>query len=162
MSADRPLSTLGHVPLLEGLDPERLEALESAGSTREVEAGEILVAEGRPVEDLFIVLRGELEVFLPKSPSRLARNRIARLGAGACVGEYSFVDKDRASASVAARVPTRVFAIPQVEFERRLGADPALGRTVYRNLLRLLVARLREANERLDLFRPRPSAEWRS
>jgi CRP-like cAMP-binding protein len=154
MSTDRLLAGLKQSEVFRGLGTAGLESLERVGSAVALDAGEIIIEEGQRVTDLFVVIRGELEVFLPKTDSRLTRIRVARRGPGDCIGEYSFVDKNPASASVAAKMPSQVFRISQAEFERKLDADPAIGRTVYRNLLRLLVARLREDNQLLDLFRP--------
>lgn len=154
MSTDRLLAGLEQSEVFRGLGSPGLESLERAGSAVALDAGEVIIEEGQQVTDLFVVIRGELEVFLPETESRLTRIRVARKGPGDCIGEYSFVDKNPASASVAAKVPSRVFRISQAEFERKLDADPAIGRTFYRNLLRLLVARLREENQLLDLFRP--------
>jgi CRP-like cAMP-binding protein len=154
MSTDRLLAGLKQSEVFRGLGAAGLESLEGAGSIVALDAGEVIIAEGQHVTDLFVVIRGELEVFLPKTESRLTRIRVARKGPGDCIGEYSFVDRNPASASVAAKVPSEVFKISQAEFERRLDADPAIGRTFYRNLLRLLVARLRQDNQLLDLFRP--------
>jgi CRP-like cAMP-binding protein len=142
--------------MFEGLGRGALEELRASGSARGLGADETIIEEGQQVADLFVVIRGELEVFLPKTKSRLRRVRIARVGPGDRIGEYSFVDKNPASASVASRIQTEVFGIPQVEFERKLEADPAFGQVVHRNLLRLLVARLREENQQLDLFQPLP------
>jgi CRP-like cAMP-binding protein len=154
MSTDQLLANLKQSKLLRELGDPGLESLENAGAAIELQPGEIIIEEGQQVTDLFVVIRGELEVFLPKSESRVSRIRVARKVPGDCIGEYSFVDKNPASASVAAKVPSEVFRISQAEFERKLDADPALGRIVYRNLLHLLVARLREENQVLDLFRP--------
>jgi CRP/FNR family transcriptional regulator, cyclic AMP receptor protein len=154
MSADRLISSLKQSKLFRELGTADLESLERTGSAIELDAGEIIIEEGQQVTDLFVLIRGELEVFLPKTESRLTRIRVARKVPGDCIGEYSFVDKNPASASVAAKVPSEVFRISQAEFERKLDADPAIGGTVYRNLLHLLVARLREENQVLDLFRP--------
>ncbi len=154
MSTDRLLAGLKQSAVLRGLASAGLESLERAGSAVALDAGEVIIEEGERVKDLFVVIRGELEVFLPKTESRMTRIRVARKVPGDCIGEYSFVDKNPASASVAAKVPSEVFRISQAEFEQKLDADPAIGRTVYRNLLRLLVARLREDNQLLDLFRP--------
>jgi signal-transduction protein with cAMP-binding, CBS, and nucleotidyltransferase domain len=154
MSTDRLLSNLKQSKLFRELGTAGLVSLEHAGAAIELEAGEIIIEEGQQVTDLFVVIRGELEVYLPKTESRVTRIRVARRVPGDCIGEYSFVDKNPASASVAAKVPSEVFRISQVEFERKLDGDPALGRIVYRNLLHLLVARLREEIQVLDLFRP--------
>ena len=154
MSTDRLLANLKQSELFRELGDAGLDSLEKAGDAIELEAGEIIIEEGQQVTYLFVVIRGELEVFLPKSESRSSRIRVARKVPGDCIGEYSFVDKYPASASVAAKVPSDVFWIAQAEVEQKLDADPALGRIVYRNLLHLLVARLREENQVLDLFRP--------
>jgi CRP-like cAMP-binding protein len=154
MSTDRLSAGLKQSGVFKGLTSDGLESLQRIGSAVELDAGEVIIEEGQRVTDLFVVIRGELEVFMPQTESRVTRIRVARKGPGDCIGEYSFVDKNPASASVAAKVPSEVFRISQAEFQKKLDADPTIGRTVYRNLLRLLVARLREDNEMLDLFRP--------
>jgi CRP-like cAMP-binding protein len=154
MSTDRLLSGLKQSRVFRGLGAASLESLAVVGSVVELEAGEIVIAEGQPVTDLFVVIHGELEVFLPKTEARLTRIRVAQAAPGDCIGEYSFVDKNPASASVAAKSASEVFRISHAEFQRKLDTDPDIGRNVYRNLLRLLVARLREGNQLLDLFRP--------
>lgn len=151
-----------------GLEPERLEAVERAGRRATLAAGDVAIEEGRPNDRLFVVVRGELEVFLPKTPERLTRVSIARVGRGECIGEYSFVDDRPTSASVAATTETEVFTIAQADLERILASDAAAGRVVYRNLLRLLVGRLRSENQLLNLWASAPgvggaaSEEWRS
>jgi CRP/FNR family transcriptional regulator, cyclic AMP receptor protein len=154
MPTDRLLAGLKQSRVFRGLGTAGLESLERAGSARELAAGEILIEEGQEVTELFVVIGGELEVFLPQTESRLTRIRVARAVTGDCIGEYSLVDKNPASASVAAKSPSQVFTISHADFERALDGDPAIGRTIYHNLLRLLVARLREDNQLLDLFRP--------
>jgi len=154
MSTDRLLAGLKQSRVFHELGAASLASLAAAGSVVELEAGEIIVEEGQAVTDLFVVIDGELEVFLPKTDSRLTRIRVARAAPGDCIGEYSFVDKNPASASVAAKSASEVFRISHAEFQRKLDDDPDIGRNVYRNLLRLLVARLRQDNELLDLFRP--------
>jgi CRP/FNR family transcriptional regulator, cyclic AMP receptor protein len=154
MPADRLLASLKQSRAFRGLGAASLESLQRVGSVRELTAGEVLIEEGQEVTELFVVIGGELEVFLPKTESRVTRIRVARAVPGDCIGEYSLVDKNPASASVAAKSPSQVFTISHAEFEHALDGDPAIGRTVYHNLLRLLVARLREDNQMLDLFRP--------
>jgi CRP-like cAMP-binding protein len=152
--SDRLLAGLKQSRVFRGLEVASLESLAVVGSVVELGAGEIIVAEGQPVTDLFVVIHGELEVFLPQTEARATRIRVARAAPGDCIGEYSFVDNNPASASVAAKSASEVFRISHAEFQRKLDAEPEIGRNVYRNLLRLLVARLREDNELLDLFRP--------
>jgi CRP-like cAMP-binding protein len=152
--SDRVLASLKQSRVFRGLGVASLESIALAGSVVDLEAGELIIAEGQPVTDLFVVIHGELEIFLPQTADRLTRIRVARAAPGDCIGEYSFVDKNPASASVASKSPSEVFRISHAEFQRKLDGEPEIGRNVYRNLLCLLVARLREDNELLDLFRP--------
>ena len=92
-----------------GLDARRLETIWGSGRTAEFGPGDLMIEEGQPNDQLFVVLRGELEVFLPKTPQRLTRITIASVGPGDCIGEYSFLIDDRpTSASVAAKGATEV------------------------------------------------------
>jgi CRP/FNR family transcriptional regulator, cyclic AMP receptor protein len=143
---------LEHSTVFAGLDPERLEAIWRSGRTVRFSPGDLAIEEGRPNDRLFVVLRGELEVYLPKTPERLTRISIARVGQGDCIGEYSFLDDRPTSASVAATAETEVFEISQAELERLLEGDAAAGQVVYRNLLHLLVGRLRAENQLLNLW----------
>src|SRR5262245_6933006 len=152
--SDRLLAGLKQSRVFRGLGDASLESIALVGSVVDLGAGEIIIAEGQPVTDLFVVIHGELEVFLPQTEARLTRIRVARAVPGDCIGEYSFVDENPASASVAAKSASEVFRISHAEFQRKLDAEPDIGRNVYHNLLRLLVARLREDNQLLDLFRP--------
>src|SRR5262249_35128723 len=118
MPTDRLLAGLKQSSVFRGLGAASLESLERVGSARELTAREVLIEEGREMPELFVVIGGELEVFLPKTASRLTRIRVARAVAGDCIGEYSLVDKNPASASVAAKSPSQIFTISHAEFER--------------------------------------------
>ena len=135
-----------------GLDRERIEAIERSGSRAEFHPGDLVIEEGQPNDHLFVVLRGELEVFLPKTDERVTKVSIAPVGPGDCIGEYSFVDDKPASASVVATTQAEVFKIPQTEFQRILDSDANAGQVIYRNLLCLLVKRLRAENQLLNLL----------
>jgi CRP/FNR family transcriptional regulator, cyclic AMP receptor protein len=154
MATDSVVSSLARSTVFAGVDRERLEAIRGRGRMRSLEPSQIVVEEGQPSSALFVVVDGELEVFLPKTSDRYTRVRIATIAAGDCIGEYSLIDEKPASASVVATRRTDLFAIGRHDFLDLLEADPTIGRIVYRNLLLLLVARLREGNRQLDLFRP--------
>jgi len=145
------LTSLQQSKIFAGLELQRLETIWRRGRTAEFSPGDLVIEEGRPNDHLFVVLRGELEVFLPKTAARLTRISIARVGPGDSIGEYSFLDDQPTSASVSAKAETEVFKISQAEFEQTLNSDSATGQVVYRNLLRLLVGRLRTENQLLDL-----------
>jgi CRP-like cAMP-binding protein len=120
-----------------------------------LKSGEFILTEGTPGEGLYVVLEGEVEVFLPARGGtgslRPTRIRLARLGPGRCLGEYGVIDDQASSASAAALTPTRLCFLPKAKFRGLLERNDQVGRIVYANLLRYLVGRLRSKDKELDV-----------
>lgn len=146
--------TLSRCALMRELSPQDVERIYRAGTVERYGAGETVIAEGQVNTRLFVVLRGEVEVRLPARKDRFTAVRLARLGSGSCIGEYSFIDQRPTSAAVVTRVDTEVFTLSNDELNRVLAGDVRLERTFYRNLLVVMIERLREDNAVLDLIRP--------
>jgi CRP-like cAMP-binding protein len=133
--------------------------LDSVVSASEVvlrKAGELILSEGTPGDGLYIVLEGEVEVFLPqRAPSggnRASRIRLNRLGPGRCLGEYGLIDDRTSSASASALTATRLCFLPKATFRKLVERHDHLARIVYANLLGYLVSRLRGKDRELDLI----------
>ena len=154
MATQSVMTSLARSSVLQGVDPARLEAIRDRGRILSLAPGQTVVEEGAPSMALLVVVEGELEVFLPKTAERFTRVRLAASGVGDCIGEYSLIDEKPASASVVTTRRTELFAIARDDLLDLLESDPTIGRIVYRNLLVLLVTRLREGNRQLDLFQP--------
>lgn len=125
-----------------GFDDGDVAWLASVGATRSLAPGAILVEQGRPVGDLFIVLQGEVEIDVAGA------GVIARRGSGEIIGEMSFVDSAPPSATVRASEPTVVFAVSKATMTARLSADTGFAARFYRALALYLADRLREATGR--------------
>jgi CRP/FNR family transcriptional regulator, cyclic AMP receptor protein len=126
------------------LDDDDVEWLLSQGRRRRLAAGEVLIRQGRPVEDVFIVLSGHLRVVLEP-----AGTEIARLAAGEIVGEMSFVDARPPSATVESIEPSQVFAVPRGCLAERLESDPGFAARFYRALAIYLSTTVRERHRSL-------------
>ena len=86
---------LRHIEALTGLDDARLDALARLVGHRTLGAGEVLVRQGDPTRDVYLLVRGEVEV-------QTDGRTMARLGPGAVVGEVALlVDGPRMSTVVA-------------------------------------------------------------
>src|SRR6185503_21286499 len=109
MTDSSDFTSLGKSLVFRGLEGRDLEDLHRHGSVRVLEEGDTLLREGQANAELFVVIDGELDVFLAKSDERPTRVHINQLGTGDCVGEYSFIDEHPAAASVAASRRTKVF-----------------------------------------------------
>jgi CRP-like cAMP-binding protein len=86
---------LRHIEALAGLDEPRLDALARLVGERTAPAGEVIVRQGDPTREVYLVVRGEVEV-------QTDGRAMARLGPGAVVGEVALlVDGPRMSTVVA-------------------------------------------------------------
>lgn len=124
------------------LNDADLEWIAANGRRRNVAAREILIREGEPVDALFILLDGSLEV------STRGRH-VATLLAGEVVGEITFVDSRPPLATVTGGQTSRVLAIPRSALNDKIAADPWFASRFFRSLAFFLAARLRSTTARL-------------
>jgi diguanylate cyclase (GGDEF)-like protein len=98
--------------LLRGMGPELLDVVMARCPVRDLRAGMTLLAAGQTNAEIFVVLRGELNVFLDDSRSE----PVATLRAGDTVGELSVLDKKPASACVVAHEHSSLLCIDEAMF----------------------------------------------
>ncbi len=127
-------------------DEEARFALAEISRVLELQDGEVFIEEGKRGTQVFFVLGGEAEVF-SRSPDDGHDHHIAWLPPGEVVGELSLLDSEPRSASVRARGPSTVLAIPIDSFGDL--ATRLVGVTqVQLALTQGAVARFREATTR--------------
>jgi CRP/FNR family cyclic AMP-dependent transcriptional regulator len=127
--------------LLGILDDSDIEWLSKSGDSRLLEGGSTIIVQGKPVDSLFIVLSGELQVYSKGL-------EIARLQSGEIVGEISFVDSRPPLASVKALVTSNVFAINAELLRAKLAKDSSFASRFYRAVAIFLADRLRLTTSR--------------
>lgn len=147
---------LSETQLLRGADERQLVVIEEAGQLLEAPAGERVIEEGAVPDKLVLVITGRLEVYVPDPAERSRGRRLASIKPGDSCGEYGFVDRRPASASVKAVQDSEVFVIAHDAFDTLMRKDPDLERIICRNLLRTLVDRLRASNVVIDMLRTPP------
>ena len=126
---------------------DRGKAVKAAGDT-------VFINEDAPNGYIYLVLSGELEVFLPDTAERFSKVTLAKRSRGHYVGEYSFLDASPASASVKTVGDCILFQIPHEEIQNLFRTDHEIGQVIYKNLLTNLVNRLRESHQELDIIQP--------
>src|SRR5215469_10891004 len=77
---------------------------------RDVLSGDALIRRGEPDRTLYFVLRGELEIIVQSSDGH-TMGSVARVGAGAVLGELAFFDGGPRSATAWAVTPCEVAAM---------------------------------------------------
>jgi diguanylate cyclase (GGDEF)-like protein len=105
-------SELAAIELLQGLGDELMHMIVASCPFRELAQGETLLHHGQTNDEIFVIVRGTLNVFLKDSYDK----PVATLNAGDSVGELSVLDKKPASASVVAHEPTRLLCIDENMF----------------------------------------------
>jgi CRP/FNR family transcriptional regulator, cyclic AMP receptor protein len=138
MARDREREALiADVDLFRDLSKARLKRLATAAREVPQPAGKELATEGMGALAFHYILDGTATV------SRDGRE-LRTLGPGDYFGEISMIDGRPRSATVVAREPMRVLAIPHQDFEQVIDEDPGFAR----HLLKTLCGRLREAEAR--------------
>ncbi len=139
-------------PILQDLERAVLETIYEQGEFEACRRGHIILNENDEGRGLFFLLKGQVNVFLPKQDFRISEISLTELGPGNSVGEYSLVDRKPASASVRALTDIEIFKIGKDDFLAIIEAEDKIAKIVYRNLLRVLISRCRESNTVLDIF----------
>jgi CRP-like cAMP-binding protein len=125
---------LTKIALFRGLRDDDLRAFGERSEVRTLPAGGLLIKEGDPARELFVILRGKVKIYLtdPNGKELVVDVR----NAGQYVGEMMLDDSPR-SASVSALEPLEFVVIPRAEFKALLSRHPDVALQVIRNLIRL-------------------------
>lgn len=109
-----------------------------------------IVRQGEPGTDVFVLLSGRVRVTatVELEGGRTVRPGFCDLEPGAVFGELCLFDDEPRSATVAALEASEVAAIPRDALRSFLQSHPDIGYAVLSELIVLLVARLRTANQR--------------
>ncbi|MWV17264.1 diguanylate cyclase [Pseudomonas sp. L-22-4S-12] len=132
------LLQLRHVRLFQNVAASGLEQLLRDFRACELEAGEILLSPFNRNQYLYLLLEGELKVYL----GSLDNQAVSTLSAGECAGEISFIDNDHPSAYVVATVPSLALRLHREALVGLFQHSPQL----MQNLLELLCERVRQGN----------------
>jgi CRP-like cAMP-binding protein len=132
MAHDDWLNHLAQVPLFAECSRKQLQAVAAATTELDVEAGKVLVREGEPGHEAFVIVEGSATV------SRRDQH-VAVLGAGDVVGELAPLTGGVRTATVVADTRMQVLVIGQREFGALLDEVPGLAVRVLHNLAHRMV-----------------------
>jgi CRP-like cAMP-binding protein len=108
--------------------------------------GEVIFSENSDCDGMYIIDKGRVRVYktveTPQGPKELD---LCQLGPNAMFGEMAMIDESQRSASVQAVEPTDCTIITKQIFEDQLSRIPSW----MVNMIRILVQRLRDTNEKL-------------
>ena len=134
------------LPLLQGLSDEQSRRLLKTGTVMQCLAGDRIVSQGEPRQDLFVVMEGFAEISREEQGQRLG---LAVLKPGDVFGEMGFLGRSQRSADVVAATDMRVLVLTQAFLNKALRTQPEAMALVLRNLALVLSDRLSSTTERL-------------
>ena len=155
MFKSKMADALSHVEVFRGLSQDDLKMISKHCKKVSFEEGDTLIETGQRPSAFYILLKGQLRVFLPKQIKGKKERRVSEinlniLNKGDCFGEYSLIEKMPASASVVGVQPGEVIKLTDNGFDRIMAND-RVAKTVYYNLLHVLIKRLRKKEQELDM-----------
>lgn len=128
-----------HLRLFQNVAASNLNQLLKGFRTCELEAGEILLSPFKRNQYLYLLLEGQLKVYLGSLDNQAA----STLEAGDCAGEVSCIDNQPPSAYVVATTASVVLRLHRKALLALFSQSPQL----MQNLLELLCQRVRQSNQ---------------
>lgn len=143
---------LASTPLFSGLSQEALESFVSELQLVHLASGEVLFHEGEPGDALYVIVEGEVLVEAEGPP----RVEMARLGAGAFIGEVALMTDQPRSATVAAIEDAELLRVDRATLKHVLAEHGEVLAAVLRFVRDRLVDRWMRTS---PLFRPFDAGE---
>lgn len=155
MFKSKMIEILSKAEVFEGLTRDDLKTIAKHCQKISFEKGDILIAIDREPPGFFILISGQVRVVLPERMAGRKEKRASEISLnvlteGDCFGEYSLIEKTRTSAAVAGKASGEVLKIPKENFDQIMDND-RMAKTIYRNMLHILIKRLRKKESELDL-----------
>ncbi len=131
-----------HVKAFQGLTPAEIAELLGSAEKCVFQVGTPIVREGTAGKHMYVILNGDARVIKNGASGEV---ELARLGSTDSFGEMALADNEARSASVIAESECVLVRLSDQVMHNR----PEIGLKVYRNIARVLSARLRAADELL-------------
>lgn len=135
---------VGEPRSLADLMTTKFAGLAKDGQSLKLEAGTMLMAEGQQATDLYILLKGQMEVMAPMDQEWV---RVAELGPGSAIGEMAFLDGSPRSARVFATTACSLLQITRESFLVFSQRESNLATEFFFELGRILAFRLRRLEQ---------------
>jgi len=123
------------------------EAVGRALRERTVKKGQVLLREGDPGEEMFVVRRGT--VVVSKAVTGPMEQVLARMGPGDFFGEMSLFDREPRSATIQAEpdADVQVLVLDRASLETLIEANPRAAAAFFHALVQVFIERLRASTD---------------
>ncbi len=124
---DEKIEYLSRAPMFSACNQKELRRIASVADRVDVPKGEVLMTEGTPGHEFYLILDGKAKV-------TLRGQRLATLGPGDFLGEMALLDQGPRSATAVAQTPMSMLVVPAREFSVLLEEVPSVTRKIMRGM----------------------------
>jgi CRP/FNR family transcriptional regulator, cyclic AMP receptor protein len=144
------LAQLARVELFSGLKPAALELIAKVAGEETHALGTKIFQHGDAGDKLYLILEGKVRI--SREVPGMGEEALAVLGPGQMFGEMALLDESPRSADARVHERCRLLAIPKDGFDDLLFLHKDLAYEVLWGIIRMLVSRLRETNDKLTFL----------
>ena len=119
MDLEQRIQALQHSTVFALLPRDDLTLLASVMRVEAFAVGETICEHGEPADDVFVLVTGDLDVFLPMNDVA-----VRTLGPGAMLGEYAMFSGGTRTAKIVSRTQSTLLSLDTVRFREFLLAFP--------------------------------------
>jgi len=150
------INQLNRVPLFAGLNDAQISLLNDVSQLVHYEQEDFIIREYEADNALFILMEGEVEIskslVLPEWMNAVKKQEKALLRVSAqyypFFGEMAMFDDDpERSANIRALTPCKMIKINKTDLFKVTESDPTIGKVIFKNIISVLVGRLKKANQ---------------
>jgi len=144
------LEQLQGIQLFSGLKQAALDLLARITQEEHHKKGTIIFRHGDPGEKLYLILEGKVRI--SREVPGMGEEALAILGPGQMFGEMALLDESPRSADAHVHESCHLLAVPRDSFDDLLFINKDLAYEVLWSIVRMLVTRLRETNDKLTFL----------
>jgi CRP/FNR family transcriptional regulator, cyclic AMP receptor protein len=157
MSREVLVETLASVRFLGGVAPNYLEGLADMARVEEYAEGEVLFEEGQAVDDVFLIVKGE--VALEVGALGLNPQLLLNVGSGDSLGWTTLLERRHRTATARVTAPTSLIRFDGQQLIEFCKRNPSFGFEVMRKTAAGLATRLHAMRQRfLEVYRLQPAS----
>lgn len=144
---------LKQIELLRETDDYTITALRRCIRERSVQSGEKIFSSGDSGDEIFLIRRGIIQIFLPLKGGK--RHHLATFCRGDYFGEMAFLDQHHRSADAVAKTDCDLYTLSRKEFNEQVYVDSVLGVRIFARIARAISLRLRQTDVELSALEDR-------
>lgn len=144
---------LKQIELLRETDEPTIAALQQCIHERNVKAGEKIFAMGDSGDEIFLIRRGIVQIFLPLKAGK--HHHLATFCRGGYFGEMAFLDHNQRSADAIAKTDCDLYILSRKKFNAQVYNDSVLGVRIFARIARAISLRLRQTDIELSALEER-------